>query len=71
MTRSELAAMAERWRTRRNPDGTPAYDDGRTVTAGWYSPRAAADAMRLADAFVAGVPLPIPSIDGKETCESD
>lgn len=71
MTHAELAAVAERWRTRRNPDGTPAYDDFRAAAVDGYSHRAAVDAMTLADAFVAGVLLPaIPSNDGKETGES-
>lgn len=71
MTHAELAAVVERWRTRRNPDGTPAYDDFRATKVDGYSHRAAVDAMTLADAFVSGVLFsPLPSNDGKETDES-
>ncbi len=70
MTQAELAAIAERWRTRVNPDGTPVYDDYRTVTVFNFSRKAMNDACVLADAFVAGTlekrQSESPSIDGVE-----
>ncbi len=70
MTQAELAAIAERWRTRVNPDGTPVYDDYRTVTVFNFSRKAMNDACVLAEAFVAGAsvkrPPESPSNDGKD-----
>ncbi len=69
MTQAELAAIADRWRTRVNPDGTPVYDDYRTVTVFNFSRKAMNNACVLADAFVSGTlekrESESPSIDGE------